>query len=105
MPCYSPLKGFRNKENGGIVFKRSKIAGEAMEVACGQCLGCRLDHSRMWATRIIHEAESWDENCFITLTYNDDHLPSDGSLVKSDFQKFMKKLRKRVYPRRVRYRS
>ena len=69
MPCYSPLKGFRNLESGGIVFKRSSIAGEAMEVACGQCLGCRLDRSRMWAIRIVHEASLHDDNCFLTLTY------------------------------------
>ena len=68
MPCYSPLKGFVNLENGGIVFKRSSIAGGSMEVACGQCLGCRLDHSRMWAIRIVHEAMLYDENSFITLT-------------------------------------
>ena len=103
MPCYSPLKGYRNIENGGIVFKRCSVAGEKMEVACGQCLGCRLDRSRMWATRIVHESKMWRENCFITLTYDDEHLPSDGSLVKSDFQKFMKRLRKHFKDRRIRY--
>lgn len=35
-----------------------------------------------------------DDNCFITLTYNEKHLPHDGSLDKTHFQKFMKKLRK-----------
>ena len=68
-----------------------------MEVACGQCLGCRLDKSRMWAMRIVHESslhELDQGNCFITLTYDDEHMPSDWSLRKSDFQKFMKRLRK-----------
>ena len=37
----------------------------------------------------------YDENCFITLTYDDDNLHSGGSLVKADFQKFMKRLRKK----------
>ena len=103
MPCYSPLKGFVNKESGGIVFKRSKIAGAEMEVACGQCLGCRLDRSREWAARIVHEAQLYDDNCFITLTYDDEHLPKDGSLDKSHFQKFMKRLRKRFSDRKIRY--
>jgi hypothetical protein len=103
MPCYSPLKGFRNLENGGIVFKRSSIAGEAMEVACGQCLGCRLDRSRMWAIRIVHEASLHEDNCFLTLTYDPEHLPPGGTLVKSDFQKFMKRLRKRFSDRKIRY--
>ena len=105
MPCYSPLKGFKSKETGGIVFKRSKEAGAAMEVACGQCLGCRLDRTRMWATRICHESSLYDDdggNSFITLTYDDDHLPPDGGLRKSDFQKFMKRLRK-FFPQKVRY--
>lgn len=103
MPCYSPLKGYKNLETGGIVFKRSSIAGVAMEVACGQCLGCRLDRSRTWGFRIIHEASLHDQNCFITLTYDDEHLPGDLSLNKKHFQKFMKRLRKRFHPRKVRF--
>ena len=74
-----------------------------MEVACGQCLGCRTDKSRMWASRIMHEASLYDENCFVTLTYDDEHLPSDGSLNKAHFQKFLKRLRKRFGDRRIRY--
>lgn len=35
-----------------------------------------------------------DQNTFITLTFDDNHLDSNGSLVKSDFQNFMKRLRK-----------
>ncbi len=103
MPCYSPLKGFVNLETGGIVFKRSSLAGKRREVACGQCLGCRLDRSRMWAARIVHEASLYDDNCFITLTYDDEHMPSDGSLRKKDFQDFMKRLRKKYGGRKIRY--
>lgn len=96
MPCYSPLKGFRNVETGGIQFRREG-GGEKMEVACGSCLGCRLDRSRMWAMRIIHESTLWETrggNCFVTLTYDDEHVPGDWSLDKTHFQKFMKRLRK-----------
>ncbi len=74
-----------------------------MEVACGQCLGCRLDHSRMWAIRMVHEAATHENNSFITLTYDPEHLPKDGSLNKKHFQNFMKKLRHRIEPIRVRY--
>ena len=73
MPCYSPLKGYKNEETGGIQFRRANTK-EDMEVACGQCLGCRLDRSRMWAMRIVHESslhESTGGNSFITLTYRD----------------------------------
>lgn len=41
----------------------------------------------------MHEAKLHDENCFVTMTYDAEHLPPDGSLVKSHFQKFMKRLR------------
>ena len=70
-------------------------------MACGQCLGCRLDKSRMWAMRCVHEASLHDENCFITLTYETE--PAGGSLVKEHFQKFMKRLRKKIWPKKVRY--
>lgn len=61
---------------------------------CGQCIGCRLERSRQWAIRCMHEASLYDENCFITLTYDDAHLKC-SSLVYADFQMFMRRLRKR----------
>lgn len=53
--------------------------------------------------RIVHEASLHDDNCFITLTYDDQHLPADGSLNKKHFQDFMKRLRKRFSHVRIRY--
>jgi hypothetical protein len=46
--------------------------------------------------RCLHEASLYDRNAFITLTYNDSHLPPGGSLSYPDFQKFMKRLRRRI---------
>lgn len=46
--------------------------------------------------RCVHEASLHDENAFITLTYDDEHLPQDGSLHIEHFQKFMKRLRQSV---------
>ncbi len=95
MPCYSPLKGYKNKE-GGLTFRREE-GYQKMEVACGQCLGCRLDRSRVWAMRITHEASlhtNTNGNSFITLTYDQENIPEDWSLKKEDFQKFIKRLRK-----------
>lgn len=68
---------------------------EPCSVPCGQCIGCRLEYSRQWAVRCVHEASLFERNCFITLTYDDDHIPHDGSLSKREFQLFMKKLRRR----------
>jgi len=48
----------------------------------------------MWAIRCVHEAQSHELNCFVTLTYADDKIPPGGTLVKKHFQDFMKRLRK-----------
>ena len=65
-----------------------------MEVPCGRCMGCRIDRTRDWSIRITHEAQMHEENCFITLTYNDDNLPLE--LGYEDFQKFIRRLRKKT---------
>ena len=60
---------------------------------CGKCIACRLEYARQWAVRCVHEAQMHSQNCFITLTYSDTHLKSP-KLDYSDFQKFVKRLRK-----------
>lgn len=72
-------------------------------VPCGQCIGCRLERSRQWAIRCTHEASLYDENCFITLTYDNQHLPADNGLNKRHFQLFMKRLRKKYAEKIIRY--
>lgn len=67
-----------------------------LSVPCGQCIGCRLERSRQWAIRCVHEAQQNEENIFATLTYDDENLPYRGSLQRSDLQKFFKRLRKKV---------
>lgn len=93
MPCYNPLKAYRCAD-GGVVFSDKKgVIGE-LTLACGQCIGCRLERSRQWAIRCMHEASMHNENSFITLTYNETTLPRRGELVYRDYQLFMKRLRK-----------
>lgn len=113
MPCYRPLKGWKSRERTAsgkrkIVFNVSHgYRDMPVTVPCGQCIGCKLDKSRQWAIRCVHESKSHVQNCFITLTYSDENLPKNESLNKEDFQKFMKRLRKDIeneYPgRKVRY--
>lgn len=91
MPCYSPLKATRCQD-GSIDFAHKAI-GEPLKLPCGQCVGCRLERSRQWAVRCMHEAKLYERNAFITLTYNEDNLPSDRGLHYDHFQKFMKRLR------------
>ncbi len=84
--------------DGSVKFvSRNKRGVEGtLELPCGQCIGCRLERSRQWAMRCLHEASLYDSNAFITLTYDDANLPYAGSLNYEDFQKFMKRLRKRT---------
>lgn len=100
MPCYSPLQawrgGFSASGKRSIVFRRAQaaLAGSELALPCGQCIGCRLERSRQWAMRCLHESELYEMNCFITLTYDDAHLPKNGSVDVREFQLFMKRLRK-----------
>lgn len=110
MPCYHPLKGYIASEvnpatgKRSIVFqKREALTPLPVYVPCGQCIGCRLERSRQWAVRCVNEASLHEDNCFITLTFNDENLPSDGSLHVADFQKFMKRLRRMFPEKKIRF--
>lgn len=80
-----------------------RIDGSRAYRPCGKCMGCRLEYSRMWAIRCVHEASLYDENSFLTLTYNDDHLPDDRSIHKNEIQDFMRDLRYKLDDKKVRY--
>lgn len=93
MACFYPLSAWR-VSSGEILF-HDRGNGDYLQLPCGQCIGCRLERSRQWAMRCMHEASLNNENnCFITLTYSPENLPPDGGLVKKDFQLFIKRLRK-----------
>lgn len=97
MTCFSPLSAWQT-DSGEIVFsERGKIRRE-LQLPCGQCVGCRLRRSRDWAIRCMHESQLHPVSCFVTLTYDNEHLPAQGQLVYRHFQLFMKRLRKR-FPR------
>lgn len=61
---------------------------------CGQCLPCRVNKQRIWTHRILLEAAQYEDNSFVTLTYDDKHLPEDGSLVPLHLRNFLDFLRK-----------
>lgn len=101
MACGKPLDAYRPASGGPLLFNRphSGQAGEGyykIQVPCGQCMLCRLEHARQWAVRITHEATLHDANSFLTLTYNEENLPENGSLRYEDLQKFWKRLRKKI---------
>lgn len=106
MTCYYPnnahVSGTRETGTKIIRFGLPKKATqEPLLLPCGQCIGCRLDRSQMWAVRAMHEAQQHENNCFVTLTYNDENLPHDGSLIPHHPIQFIKRLRRQLGP--VRY--
>lgn len=113
MPCYHPLSSVDTglkAENGKRVIKIlsgrevsdwQRKQKNIVPLPCGRCIGCRLEKSRQWAVRCVHEASLHEHNCFITLTFRE-ACPLDGTktdptvtLHKHHFQRFMKRLRKR----------
>lgn len=81
-----------------IVFRRQDAfdPDDPFDLPCGRCIGCRLERARQWAIRCMHESMLYDDNVFVTLTYNDENLPAHGSLDKRAFPLFMKRLRARL---------
>ncbi|QCS36305.1 replication initiator protein [Capybara microvirus Cap1_SP_228] len=108
MPCYGPLTAYYSKDvsptgKRPLVFdKRSSHSGIPIQIPCGQCVGCRLERSRQWAIRCMHEKLMHADAAFLTLTYSDECIPSNYSLKKRDLQLFMKRLRK-VRPNGLRF--
>lgn len=100
MPCYYPIAAVQPFPGAPLqLFKREQIHlrnaihGRKLEVPCNQCSGCRRRQSLEWALRCTHEAQMHRYNCYITLTYDDNHIPTGYTLRHRDWQLFMKSLR------------
>lgn len=106
---YRPFPGSNWEIHGHVLDSKifhGDIVTDFVPIPCGQCIGCRLEHSRQWAIRCMLESEQYDENYFITLTYDDHNVPyneyvdDDGviqtsmTLVKKDMQDFIKRVRR-----------
>lgn len=83
MQCTSPVMMHTTRERGSFF------------VRCGQCVSCRLERSRQWAVRCVHEASLYRASSFVTLTYGELSSPS---LDYRDFQLFAKRARKALGP-------
>lgn len=117
MPCFHPLHALevpgQKTVAGKPVYHILKYLdplyddSRCLKLPCGKCVGCRLEYSRQWANRCMLELQYHDSAYFLTLTYDDYHVPrsyySDPStgeampsltLCKRDWQLFMKRLRK-----------
>lgn len=111
MPCLYPITAYKSRERApgtgryGITFNANQalIEGSTFTVPCQKCQGCRVDRSRDWAVRCTHEAKMHQDNCFLTLTYNDDQLPVDYSVDPLVLKNFIKRLREHADPIKIRF--
>lgn len=94
MCCYTPMTAeFRpaSKLLGTEHYLKFVPRGEHnIEIPCGKCLGCRLDRCGDWALRCMHEAQRYENNCFVTFTFKESPVTCDVFY----FQAFMKRLRR-----------
>lgn len=86
-----------------MICKNPYIAPGGKAFGCGQCIPCRINKRRTWTHRLILEAADHDENSFVTLTYNDEHIPTGGTLHPADLSRFLKRFRKQISPHKIRY--
>lgn len=68
---------------------------------CGRCEPCLINRRRTWAARIVLEAMCHEESAFATLTYKPEKLPVE--LKPRHMQLFLKRLRRRLPPKSLRY--
>lgn len=112
MGCDFPIPAYRSTEinpatgKSRITFNPKHARNSqnfGLHLPCGRCMGCKLEKSKQWAVRCDKEAQLHPENCFVTLTYSNDHLPVDYSVHPRHMQLFFKKLRKSIFPKKVRF--
>lgn len=145
MACFHPLKGFVTeiKDDGKRVLKvvpytidhlefrngvcnpvsipvvssySDAVVRDFITLPCGRCAGCRMAYSKQWSARCMAELQQHDSAAFLTLTYNNDHLPVNAygddengeaikstSLRKRELQLFIKRLRRAFPDQQLRY--
>lgn len=108
MACYHPITAWysASKNASGkrsLVFSASGGWGLPLKINCGACIGCRIERSRQWALRCMHETQLQPESMFLTFTYSPENLPEDGSLNLRHLQLFFKKFRRRYPSVKIRY--
>lgn len=112
MGCRYPIK---------IATGLTSVDRRVVTVPCGKCPDCKQRRLNSWTFRLKHHLRCHKYSCFLTLTYEDSYLPvyfdsvnfpglyrNPGAfelygfgdfihptLVKSDLQKFFKRLRKK----------
>lgn len=80
---------------------------EGAPFPCGQCLPCRINRRRVWTLRLMLESYYHEKACFVTLTYDADHVPMSPHglpvLDKREIQLWLKRVRKLFCDRSLRF--
>lgn len=96
-------KGQRHPGRIPDVICRNPFPAGVLKFGCGQCTPCRVNRRRLWVHRLLLESMKHGNSAFIGLSYDDRHLPADRSLNPRDLQLFLKRIRERVEPQRLRF--
>lgn len=104
-PVFSPAshacrEAAQNWVQDVMLCKSPYIGKNLQAFGCGQCLPCRINKRREWTHRILLEALCYGDNAFVTLTYGDDNV---RSLEPEHVRNFLKRIRKAVAPRKLRF--
>lgn len=97
MRCIEP-----RKVKVGYSYAPATLSGIAA-VPCGTCLHCRIDQANHWKVRLLMERLCHDSSSFVTLTYDDKHLPHPPHVKKKELTKFIKRIRNNTGEYKVRY--
>lgn len=115
MSCTSPLEFWLTADGKSAhygahtepFYVANKYFCRKVVVPCGHCIDCRQKYAYDWTARLLFEQQKSDTAFFVTLTYDDLNVPFnsnfDLTLRKSDWQKFMKRLRKQYPDNHIKY--
>lgn len=98
MKCPTPIT-IRNPSYGKM---KDRIGTMYMQVSCGKCLICMENKRKEWTTKLMLEHKYSITSHFITLTYDEEHYVDEIPKVR-DVQLFLKRLRKKIEPFKIRY--
>lgn len=96
MACYHPIYAVRTETGAVRLGYDGRDAAHRLDLPCGRCIGCRKRRALEFSVRAQLEHSLWPVGRMLTLTYDEEHIPPNGSLRRADYTKFAKRLRKRV---------
>lgn len=94
-PTKIPIKSDKPESRYSYVGRKT-LQSYGFYVSCGHCVNCLEQKVRQWTYRLMAQAHTsnYEKMAFVTLTYDDEHLPENGSCCIADVQKFIKRIRR-----------